>query len=111
MLPQPNIISTGHRPLGLDGQHDRDLDVHRDRRMAELSTCPITPPSHDRLAADRGLHGLGHRPRDLRHVCGHPAVDLALEVLGDLRTPPLPPRLGGRDLASVLQVRASGQSG
>ena len=61
------------------------------------------PPGHDGLAADRRLHGLGHRPGDLRHVGGHAAVDLALEVLDDLRTPLLPPRLGGRDLAAVLQ--------
>ncbi len=60
-------------------------------------------PSHDRLAADRGLHGLRHRPCDLWHVFGHAAVDLALEVLGDLRTPQPPPGLGGRDLAAVPQ--------
>ncbi len=93
----------GHRPLGIHGHDHRHLDVHAYGGMRGIVDVPDHSASHDRLAPDRGLHGLGHRPRDLRHTFGHTAVDLALEILGDLRTPPPPPHLGGRDLVAVLQ--------
>ena len=92
-----------NRSFGIHGHDDRHLDVHRDRGVGGVVDVPDHPPGHDRLAADRRLHGLGHRPGDLRHAFGHAAVDLALEVEGDLRTPLLPPLLRGRDLAAVLQ--------
>jgi hypothetical protein len=92
-----------NRPLRVDGDDDRHLDVHRDRGMGGIVDVPDDSPGHDGLTADGGLHGLGDLPRDLRHVAGHTAVDLSLEVLDDLRAPLLPPQLRGRDLPAVLQ--------
>ena len=57
-----------HRPLGIRGHNDRHLDVHRDGGMRGVVDVADHAPGHDRLAADRRLHGLGHRPRDFRHV-------------------------------------------
>ena len=71
--------------------------------MSGVVYVPDHPPRHDRLPADGRLHGLGHRPRDPRHIGWHAPVNLALEVEGDLGTPLLPPRLRGRDFAAVLQ--------
>ena len=89
--------------LCVDRHDHRHLDVDRDRGMEGVVDVPDHPPGDDRLAADGRLHGLGHRPRDLRHVLGHAAVDLALEVLDDLGTALLPPHFRGRDLPAVLQ--------
>ena len=89
--------------LCVDRYDHGHLDVDRDRGMSGVVDVPDHPPGDDRLPADGRLHGLGHRPRDLRHVLGHAAVDLALEVLHDLGTALLPPHLRGRDLLAVLQ--------
>ena len=92
-----------NRALGMDGHDDGHLDLDRNRRIGGVVDVPDHPPGHDRLAADRGLHRLGDRPGDPRNLGRHAAVDLALEVLHDLRASLLPPLLGGRDLVAVLQ--------
>src|SRR6266702_1124967 len=98
MLPKPNMIRTGTGPLALTGTTTAILTSTVIAGWAESSACPIT-----RRAATGGLDGLGDRPRDLRHVAGHAAVDLALEVIEDLRAPLPPPHLGARDSPAVLQ--------
>ena len=58
---------------------------------AELSTWPTSFFVIDRHVADLLLRGGGHLPLHLGRVLRDPAVDLAVEVLDDLRPPLRPP--------------------
>src|SRR4029450_7164627 len=112
MLPKPNMTRTGTFPFAFAGRTTAILMSTVTAGWALLSTwpttrraatgCPARDVCHiaapDRLAAERRLHRLGDRPRAGRHVPGNAAVDLALEVGGDLGATLLQPLLRRRGL-------------
>ena len=76
---------------------------------AELSTCPAQFLRDDRNVAVHFFRRADDFPVHFWRVPGHAAVDLAVEILHDLRPPLLPPHFRRRDFLSVLQPQRVGK--
>ena len=99
----PNIIITGTGLAAFAGVTSVIWISTVISGYGELSTAPISSlPTTGRPPTVESL-GAVDPPRHLGHVLRDAAEHLAIELLDDLGTALLPPRIGAGDLAAVLQ--------
>ncbi len=107
--PEAEFHHHRHRTLGLRRRRQRELDVDLDLRAPRIVDVAHQPLGDDRDAVDLLLLRLGNFPLHLGYVFGDAAVDLAVEVLDDLRPAPGPPLVGGGDLCPILADERVGE--